>query len=61
MNPLIFVASIIVVRLAIGLVFIKTGIGQDIVTSQVVEAFMETLTIYGLVVALTPLFANLFV
>jgi len=43
MNPLIFVASIIAVRLAIGLVLIKTGIGQDIVTSQVVEGIARQL------------------
>jgi ATP synthase F0 subunit c len=81
MNPLISTASIIAVGLALGLAFIRPGIGQGTAVGQAVEgiarqpkaegkirgtlllslAFMEALTIYGLVVALAPLFANPFV
>ncbi|XP_031263447.1 uncharacterized protein LOC116121642 [Pistacia vera] len=81
MNPLISVASVIAVGLAVGLVSIGLGVGQGTTTGQAVEgitrqpkaegkiqgtlllslAFMEALTIYGLVVALALLFANPFV
>ncbi len=43
MKSLIFVASIIAVRLVMGLVFIKTGIGQRTVTSQVVKGIARQL------------------
>ncbi|PIN22394.1 hypothetical protein CDL12_04901 [Handroanthus impetiginosus] len=70
MNSLISAASIIAARLALGLASIGLGIGQGIAleaeekiqgTLLLSLAFMEALTIYGLVVALALLFANPFV
>jgi F-type H+-transporting ATPase subunit c len=81
MDPLIFVASIIVAGLSVGIASIGLGVGQGTAAGQAVEgiarqpeaegkirgtlllslSFMEALTIYGLVVALTLLFANPFV
>jgi len=64
-------ASVIAAALAIGLAAIGPGIGQGNASGQAVAkirgtllltlAFMESLTIYGLVVALVLLFANPFV
>ncbi|KAK4364748.1 hypothetical protein RND71_016106 [Anisodus tanguticus] len=81
MNPLIFVASVIAARSAVGLASIGLGVGQGTDAGQTIKgitrqpeaegkirgtllpslAFMETLTIYVLVVSLTLLFANSFV
>ena len=67
MNPIISAASVIAAGLAVGLAAIGPGIGQGTAAAQAVEgmlllslAFMEALTIYGLVVALSLLFANPF-
>ena len=73
MNPIISAASVIAAGLAVGLASIGPGVGQGTAAGQAVEgiarqpeaegslAFMEALTIYGLVVALALLFANPFV
>ncbi|KAI3871323.1 hypothetical protein MKX03_034310 [Papaver bracteatum] len=70
MNPLISAASVIAAGLAAGLASIGPGVGQGNVLGQAGKirgtlllslAFMEALTIYGLVVALALLFANPFV
>ncbi|KAJ8443698.1 hypothetical protein Cgig2_032321 [Carnegiea gigantea] len=75
MNRLISAASVIAAGLAVGLTSVGPGIGQDTAAGQALEpeaegkirgtlllslAFMEALTIYGLVVALGLLFANSF-
>ncbi|KAI3889553.1 hypothetical protein MKW92_038707 [Papaver armeniacum] len=71
MNPLISAASVISAGLAVGLASIGPGVGPGTAAGQAVEgiarqpearglAFMEALTIYGLVVALALLFANPF-
>ncbi|KAB2010606.1 hypothetical protein E1A91_D10G257700v1 [Gossypium mustelinum] len=68
MNPLISAASVFAAGSAVELASIGPGVGQGTVAGQSVEgtlllslAFMEALTIYGLVVALALLFVNLFV
>ena len=75
MNPIISGASVIAAGLAIGLAAIGPGIGQGTAAALARQpeaegkirgtlllslAFMESLTIYGLVVALCLLFANPF-
>ncbi|KAH7427809.1 hypothetical protein KP509_10G061100 [Ceratopteris richardii] len=64
MNPLIFAASVIVVGLVVGLASIGLGPkakGKIRGTLWLILAFMEALTMYGLVLALALLFANLLV
>ncbi|KAI3875703.1 hypothetical protein MKW92_030925 [Papaver armeniacum] len=70
MNPLISAASVIASGLAVGLASIGPGVDQGTAamregkirgTLLLSLAFMEALTIYGLVVALALLFANPFV
>jgi F-type H+-transporting ATPase subunit c len=71
MDSIISAASVIAAGLAIGLAAIGPGIGQGNARQPEAEnkirgtlllslAFMEALTIYGLVVALALLFANPF-
>ncbi|KAL5555595.1 hypothetical protein UlMin_037831 [Ulmus minor] len=71
MNPLISTASVIAAGFAVGLASIGPGVegiarqpeaeGKIRGTLLLSLAFMEVLTIYGLVVALALLFANPFV
>ena len=66
MDSIIAAASVIAAGLAIGLAAIGPGIGQPEAENKIRGtlllslAFMEALTIYGLVVALALLFANPF-
>ena len=71
MNPIVSAASVVASGLSVGLAAIGPGIGQGTAAAQAVEgivrgtlllslAFMESLTIYGLVVSLALLFANPF-
>jgi len=73
MNPIVSAASVVASGLAVGLAAIGPGIGQGSGIARQPEAegrirgtlllslaFMESLTIYGLVVALALLFANPF-
>ncbi|KAG5243388.1 ATP synthase CF0 III [Salix suchowensis] len=66
MNPLISAASVIAAGLAVGLLLLDLGLvkttrGRGKNTRYFSLAFMEALTIYGLLVALALLFANPFV
>ncbi|KAK8277250.1 hypothetical protein V6Z11_D10G254900 [Gossypium hirsutum] len=67
MNPLISAASVFAAGSAVELASIGPGVGQGTAEGKIQGtlllslAFMEALTIYGLVVALALLFVNLFV
>jgi F-type H+-transporting ATPase subunit c len=56
MDPIVAAASVLAAALAIGL----AAIGKIRGTLLLTLAFMESLTIYGLVIALVLLFANPF-
>jgi F0F1-type ATP synthase membrane subunit c/vacuolar-type H+-ATPase subunit K len=70
MNPIVAAASVVSAGLAVGLAAIGPGMGQGTAAGYAEGkirgalllsfAFMESLTIYGLVVALALLFANPF-